>query len=68
MARLGSFLRIVRAGRIVTVRGARVPPDAPDFPAYSQVYLRNYSGQLIVTAGLHWGFSSERELLPLTFQ
>ena len=35
-----------------------------EFPAYSQVFLRNYNGQIfIVTAAVYWGFSS---LLRLT--
>jgi len=36
----------------------RVPEDTPEFPAFSQVYLRNYNGQIIVTAAVYWGFSS----------
>ena len=26
-----------------------------EFPAYSKIYLRNYNGQLIVTADIHQG-------------
>ena len=33
--------------------------DTPGFPANSQIYLRNYNGQLIVTAAVYRRFSSE---------
>ena len=44
---------------LVTLSLLRVVRDAPDIPAYSQIYLRNYNGQFIVTAAIHWGLSSE---------
>lgn len=37
----------------------RVPSDTPEFPAYSQVFLRNYNGQL---------YSYGRPSLGLRFQ
>jgi len=39
-----------------------------EFPAYSQIYLRNYNGQLfIVTAAVHQGLDSSRKALLVTF-
>ena len=37
----------------------QVPPDSSGFPAYSQIYFRNYDGQFIVTAAVYWGFPSK---------
>src|SRR3990172_943186 len=37
----------------------RVRAELPGFPAYGRIYLRNYNGQLIVTAAVHRGFDSE---------
>ena len=63
------FLLIVCTDLIVTgfhyLNNSRVQSDSPEFPAYSQVL------QLlcpIVTAAVHWGFSSSRKAFPLTFQ
>jgi protein involved in ribonucleotide reduction len=38
------FLLIFCTGRIVTARVKQVPPDTPDFPAYSQMYYRAVAG------------------------
>ena len=57
---LESFLRIVCTSGIVTAvsSGQLVAEDTPEFPADSQIFLRNYNGQFIVTAGVHQCFRS----------
>ena len=39
-----SFLLIFCTGRIVTARVKQVPPDTPDFPAYSRMCYRAVAG------------------------
>ena len=56
--RILGFLLIIRTSRIVTSR-ERSSGRYSDVPAYSQIFLRNYNGQLIVTAAVYRGFDSK---------
>ena len=57
-ARAPSFLLIIRTSRLVT-SSERSSGRYSDFPAYSQIFFRNYNGQLIVTAAVYRGFDSK---------
>ena len=54
------FLLIVRTSQIVTAAEyGEYWRIQSEFPAYSQVFLRNYNGDLIVTAAVYRGFDQE---------
>jgi hypothetical protein len=65
---LGPSLLIARTPRIVTARRNPASTEGfSDVPAFSQIFLRNYNGQLIVTAAVYWGFGSMLRDYSLTY-
>jgi|SRR5579884_1359820 len=64
------FLLIVRTRRVVTVDGSTSSAGFTEFPAYSQILLRqrSYLRTVIVTAAVYRGFISGLAPLHLTFR